>query len=470
MLGIATTMMLAAGVLLAFGYSAASAAVRVAASCSLGAVQAAIDSASTGDTVQVPAGSCSWGGSSAVIPSGKNIVLQGAGVDTTTINSSAGAVALSVEFGSSRITGFTFGCGSVQVDGTNWRIDHNKFTCGSAQEGVWMAGNRTTASPKGLVDHNSFINQRVVAVDYAGVSLGELQGTNHWSAPPQFGTDEAMYVEDNTFVFTDFFNAIDCNYSGRYVFRFNDVQDVYLEAHSTQGFNRACRKWEIYKNTIRQVSQGMYFIMYLRGGAGINFLNTATGTFGAAPNIIINNVRSCRDPGDGVGKCDGSAAWDQNTPGQSGRLCRDQIGAGQDTTAWTGTPPPLQTALPAYFFLNTINGSNMGVSVDAGEVCPLPDLNSVHLQANRDYFTYTAAFTGATGVGSGPLANRPATCTVGAGFWATDQGKWNNKVTGSDGQLYRCTATNTWSLYYVPYAYPHPLVGLPAAPTGLTVQ
>jgi len=29
---------------------------------------------------------------------------------------------------------------------------------------------------------------------------------------------------------------------------------------------------------------------------------------------------------------------------------------------------------------------------------------------------------------------------------------------GPDGQLYVCTAPNTWSFYYKPYTYPHPLV------------
>lgn len=447
-----------------------------ATSCSAAAVQSSINAASSGDTIQVPAGTCSWAGTTVAIPSGLDITLKGSGIDATVINSTPGATAVNIMYGRSRITGFTWGCGKIQVDGENWRIDHNKFACSSWHEAVLVRGTQRTASPKGLIHHNTFMNQRVVVIGYAAIILPDLQGSNQWAVAPQFGTDEAVYVEDNTFRYTQFANAVDCNYSGRYVFRFNDVQDAHLEAHSVQAFNRACRKWEIYKNTIRQVARDLYFIMFLRGGVGITFANTATGTFGVGPNVVINNIRSCRDPGSGVGKCTGTAAWDGNGSGHNGWLCRDQIGAGQDAGLWTQTAPPAQSTLPAYFFLNTLNGGNMGVSVLAGEPCPGGDFNSMHLQANRDYFTSAPSFTGATGVGSGPLANRPTTCTTGVGYWATDQGTWNRKQASPSGQLYRCTVPNTWSLYYVPYAYPHPLsedgspTTGPAAPTNFIVK
>jgi hypothetical protein len=55
-------------------------------------------------------------------------------------------------------------------------------------------------------------------------------------------------------------------------------------------------------------------------------------------------------------------------------------------------------------------------------------------------------FNGTSGVGVGPLASRPSTCVPGVAYWATDEKK-----------LYRCTAPGTWTLYYTPYTYPHPL-------------
>jgi hypothetical protein len=43
------------------------------------------------------------------------------------------------------------------------------------------------------------------------------------------------------------------------------------------------------------------------------------------------------------------------------------------------------------------------------------------------------------------------------GYWATDQGNWNTFNTNEEGELFTCTSTNTWSLKYTPYTYPHPL-------------
>ncbi len=73
-----------------------------------------------------------------------------------------------------------------------------------------------------------------------------------------------------------------------------------------------------------------------------------------------------------------------------------------------------------------------------------PD-SGVMLVENRDFYNENLAFDGTTGNGVGLLADRPATCTTGVGYWATDERK-----------LYVATATNTWGLHYEPYVYPHP--------------
>lgn len=53
----------------------------------------------------------------------------------------------------------------------------------------------------------------------------------------------------------------------------------------------------------------------------------------------------------------------------------------------------------------------------------------------------------------------PGTCTIGAGYWKLDEGEWDSTHAGPDGRFYKCTATNTWTLYYTPFTYPHPLTG-----------
>jgi len=58
---------------------------------------------------------------------------------------------------------------------------------------------------------------------------------------------------------------------------------------------------------------------------------------------------------------------------------------------------------------------------------------------------------GPGGVGKGDLASRPSNCDPLVAYWATDTNT-----------LYQCSATNTWTVYYTPYTYPHPLTLSPA--------
>jgi hypothetical protein len=349
---------------------------RVAASCDAASVQGAINNASRGDTVTVPAGRCAWL-TPVSIPAGFNITLQGAGAGATTIDATSIGTPLYVAVGNRRVTGFTFVCGYITIDGEDWRIDHNEFTCGSFQAGVYVAGFRPQAAPKGLIDHNSFLNRRVIVYGYPGVSLAELNRTTQWYDPLALGTAEAVYVEDNTFLYTVFGNAMDCEYSGRLVFRHNTVTDTYLEVHSFQGA-RACRKWEIYENTITKANFDVYRPMFLRGGTGVVFNNTMTGAFGEKA-ISIDNVRDFTTYGLPFGKCDGSSPWDGKADA-TGWPCLDQIGRGGDSSIFNGTPPPypVQMSEPAYFWNNTLDGVLVGVSVDNG--------STIHIHADRDYF------------------------------------------------------------------------------------
>ncbi len=137
-------------------------------------------------------------------------------------------------------------------------------------------------------------------------------------------------------------------------------------------------------------------------------------------------------------------------------IALDQPGRGQcDLLA--GNPPintvtggsawPHQALEPIYAWNNKLNGSLIPV----GSVYPT-------LRENRDYYNQNDSFDGTNGVGVGVAADRPKTCTPGVAFWATDQGEWDSTHPGPDGQLYVCTAPNTWTLYYKPFTYPHPLI------------
>ena len=121
---------------------------------------------------------------------------------------------------------------------------------------------------------------------------------------------------------------------------------------------------------------------------------------------------------------------------------------------------PHQVLEPVYAWGNTYNNSRQ---LDVGSPYPT-------IQENRDFYNQKTPFDGTVGVGVGKLADRPKTCTPGVAYWTTDQGEWDSTHEGADGQLYVCSEGNTWTLYYKPYTYPHPLVGGTPAASGKTAQ
>jgi len=221
--------------------------------------------------------------------------------------------------------------------------------------------------------------------------------------------------------------------------------------HSLQdSLLRGSKNWEIYHN-IFTAESSYYSALAIRGGTGVVWGNIYNGSY--TQDLRFDNVRSFSTVSGAAGKCDGTSMWDGNTEGMNGYACRDQVGRGTDAWLWQDSDPyPPQALLPAYIWLNRRQTG------DIGRVSIVND-SDIHIQANRDYYNEIASFDGTSGVGVGLYANRPANCTTGVAYWATDQGTWNKTVGGDQGLLYKCTSTNTWELYYTPYEYPHPLQG-----------
>jgi hypothetical protein len=471
------------------GHAQALTCTTTTADAALSTVQAALNAAPGTAVVCVPAGSATWSGT-LTFPPNKNITLAGAGIGQTVIACGGTNCWAMSNSSNQRLTGFEFNWTAtadlfltVHGDVTNgrfFRIDHNRF---NAPNTTWsiidISGAGPTAKhPTGLIDNNVFVN---FSIHVNGTNFTLNDGnTQHvlWSQPSTLGDfTDVVYVEDNSFTSTPtsgFQNFVDGNYGARWVWRFNthNGHGTGVEVHSVQGGNRAVRRWEVYGNSWTKNGESFYPVAFIRGGSGVLFDNTASTQYAAT--LLLDNVRSMRDPGDGVGACNGTSNWDQNTSGQSGYACRDQIGRGPDAVTWSPGQPFTQTAQPAYFF-NNFKGTNQFaelINEDCGSATCV-DNNALHLGANRDFYNYTPSFNGTSGVGRGTLASRPSTCTAGVGYWATDVGEWNSRQAGADGQLYKCTATNTWSVYYTPYQYPHPLTlgsgTVPSAPTNLRI-
>jgi hypothetical protein len=482
---------------------------RTAASASRTDVNDCVTAAASGDTILVPAGSASWS-SRIALPATKDLIIKGGGgattmncvgtpgtsgytctaTNSTSLTCNGGCFGLNLA-ASHRISGFTMtGNGSgylVSCDVGNqstakhFRVDHNRLVSTSGWQPIRCFGDANAVHPRGIWDHNRLENGIAIHTNGTDYQLDESNVQHQlWAQDPEIGGISRIFVEANYFVTSvHTTNFTDGNYAARVTIRFNTTNGPTItgfEFHSPQGSNRGFQSWEAYGNTLMNLdtTDGCYHgISSIRGGSGVYFNNAMSGTIsGCNYDGLMDNVRSDWSSSvDGVGPCNGSSNWDQNTSGQQGWHCRDQVGAFKDNTLWNHSPAGAwnQQLIPAYFWGNTRAGNPLVFTVDSG------GRSDVHIVKDRDYREYVASFNGTSGVGVGPIGSRPSTCTTGVGYWATDEGTWNTSTAGADGRLYRCVSTNTWSLYYTPYTYPHPWATdgvsttAPAPPTNVRI-
>lgn len=461
--------------------------------------------AATGDTVNVPAGDVTW--ATFLNVNTKDIVWAGAGNGTDPASNTiirTGSAGFCFRFGAdgsvspaSRMTNFRFvGC-TIGMRGLNpaksFRIDHNYFD--STVSVSWnIAGGPSAATqpPSGLIDHNTFVYSRLVVNGTTTTALTTAAGNtqpmhNIWSTDPDFGGSTGVYIEDNIMsqdATKGLPGVVDCNYGGRYVFRYNTVtiHTTYAnEVHGVQGPNRACQRWEIYRNTMTLTGAHNFTMSMIRGGSGFHFDNVLSGP---GFDYVALDVERANYTFAHMGLCDGVSTTSINIDGVSaanvdkGYPCHDQIGRSRDDSQYTGTFMgdagagvwPTQMLTPVYIW----NTAQAGIQVPGKNY--LAGTDSWNTE-NRDFYNFSAIVDASVaqtvGVRVGTLAQRPASCTSGVGYWATNQGSWNTSGNGDvSGVLSKCTATNTWNVLYTPYTYPHPLQGIttppaPSAPTGV---
>jgi len=357
--------------------------------CGRSDVAAAVTSAKDGDTVLIPAGKCTW--TTNLTITNKFLTLQGAGIDQTTIvdgvskavfpNIPQVLVITTKDGGLTRITGLTFQGGTVEdpnnkgmvvIQGTSsqTRIDNCKFIP-TKTHGLSIYG-----YVRGVIDHNTF---ELSATHGYGIYIHHnswnLPGTDFgdasWAAPDSLGTDQAMFVEDNSFtnnqsVYPWYF-AMDGWMGSRVVYRYNTHLNVVWTNHGTEtgGRWRSMRQYEVYRNTFSLTNgAGVSSLAGSRGGTGVVFDNTATLSGGAFINQFSDlsyfratDLTRTYSP---WGFCTGSNLWDGNSS-QSGYPCLDQPGRGQGNLL-AGIDPtpsgwPQQTLAPVYGWNNVVNGT-----------------------------------------------------------------------------------------------------------------
>jgi hypothetical protein len=438
-----------------------------AASCSQADVQSAIDSAVDGDRVLVPAGSCTWT-SRVLVPDTKGIIIEGAGIGNTVITDNVGTTThtLLVDFLSgnslARVTGFTFTMGAAKsqtvglVTMRGWgldafRVDHNRFD-NLQHHGVVVSAHATGNEISGVIDNNIFRKESGNVQSYyltCAPFPPAADAGKPFSRALDLGGPDFIFFEDNTI---DYSGKGSSDQTGtteggcRYVFRYNTIIDTTLAHHGADsGQKRGAHSFEIYKNNFDATAQSMR-ALHFRSGVGLAWGNTYTSTSpGNYGTIKLAVYRSCGSWSFWDGPCDGTNTWDENTtPIETfrGWRCLDQPGAlfGPDR----GDTP---TSEPFYAWLNRDEGVliPVGINLDPPFDCAN---HSLHFSEDRDWYNEKASFDGTSGVGVGVVASRPSTCTPEVGYWATDEDTF-----------YRCTATDTWTNYYTPFTYPHPLRG-----------
>lgn len=450
-----------------------------AASCASADVQSAINSAASGDTVAVPSGTCTWS-SSVTVPSSKGLIISGAGIGSTVIVDSVATSILIVNVtgGNSltRITGFSFDGNSQTKSGTSgeievnavadaensFRIDHNRFY---NQVSRIMPISMHGYVLSGVVDHNTIDKATSNSVQGISIFGSEACGSNPlptdlcmkpFTRAYEPGSSRFIFVEDNTYNYTGTSpdGALDSYSGARWVFRHNTVNGTFFGDHGADSGNmRGVHSFEVYNNTISNSNANIFIPIFLRSGVGVIFHNTITGNYGGSDHTIELSIY--RDSGSYApwGQCDGTSIWDENQTGKSGYACLDQPGH-----LFTASSGGSNTIQPLYAWKNTKDGAERDTAPDSSTAKNVTDQ-----QANRDYYNYTASFDGSSGVGEGLLSARPATCTPLTAYFATD--------VGAQGTLYQCATANTWTAYYIPYTYPHPLTTgtLPSPPKNLRI-
>ena len=360
------------------------------------ALQNAINSASDGDTINIGAGSCSAGQVSWV---NKNITVRGQGIGATNVSGLSFDVKNSTK-SAFRITGMSVGAAPqwrINADNRTtgikgWRLDHIEWSYPTCTQNIAVMIDGITW---GLIDNSVFRNAgnaiflRSYAEGTDEVSPWPPDGSPgmggySWLLPLNMGSDEAVYVEDSTFIMDNgcYYGVGDSFYGGKRVFRHNTVTNAYFQNHAARGHERGGSiSSEVYNNVFDATDSGWYRPIHIRSGTGVVFNNTIKGFFN---RIDVDDQRSCGENiNSPFGACNGSSPWDGNQPGQSGYPCLDQIGRG------TGQYPN-QPLAPYYFWNNGSSATcSTGGSCNNSTSIGQSACSTSHIQEGRDYIIGT---------------------------------------------------------------------------------
>jgi hypothetical protein len=486
-------------------------------------VIAAVAQAHDGDTVIVPAGIAQWTKNVTV---SNAITLQFAGVGQsivqdyivcpqpnntpgwaegvvtffTTSNKIYRLSGLEVDAGLVRSQANNFVHGAVEIMGTTtgFRVDHCAFN--NLNDDAVYAYNASC----GVIDHCTFYNllgdaSHAVCV-FHDVWANQTFGDGSWDTPVEWGTTNAVYVEDCAFT-----NTIDPSWAcldsfggAHWVFRHNTVYNGYVCNHGTEstGIDRGTRSEEVYLNTFIHTSNFTTVVCF-RSGTGVIWSNTATGFYNMA---TVNNYR-CSDYFPYWGAADGTNALDSNANAGTPVLTVTHTGPNNSTALVVSNANWTTNQWVGFSVIDTniLGTTNFGLinSNSANTVyLVIPQISPRTMFNTGDtvqFFQISQALD-MPGTGLSAPLNRAPKTSYPLPPWPSQAIEpiycWGNSLNGSVGTIGSAYPIITEGTYffdgvakpgYTPLTYPHPLVLIgtnsitvptetpPAAPTNLRI-
>lgn len=369
-------------------------------------VQNAVNAATDGWTVLIPAGSFTW--TNGITISGKGIHLQGAGAGSSTISGSA-SPKLSITKDASHsveVSGLTFTGGTLQIMGYGaWAAKpflihdctFNENNSGSIRLQV-----------NGALIYNCQFNGVGNYGDQAIKVKMDSDTESQWASPDTLGTNDTngnrnVYVENCTFT-NMIYQALDFDGCSRIVVRSNLFHDSALSSHGADTSPIGMRQYEVYNNRFIFRNMGdcdgsqtknLDYLMYIRGGTGCIFSN------------ITDNLSSC--------------AWGNKTeikltvynitrnggqvPCQTNYPAFQQLGQGHNGTNYFTDP--------LYLWSNSAS-ADIAIYQYTPDECGNGQVIGNYLQVNRDYvlsarpgyasYTYPHPLRGPAARSAGPVA------------------------------------------------------------------